>query len=144
LPTISKFRETFGKFIVPKITTSYEMVNYSPSPPPSPEVQFLGLNVGFSHLGLQLFGLTDSLLDNSFEKGQQQDAKSLGDAGTQRGEFWTPHWDTEYKVDIHSIFLITAYSDQVVNNFVDDMEAVFVLPNHRSSIKKVVLLKAGP
>ncbi|KAF8228447.1 Dyp-type peroxidase [Tricholoma matsutake] len=144
ISNVPKFRETFGKFILPKITTSEEVVNRPPPPPPNPEVKFLGVNVGFSYLGLQLFSLNDSLLDDSFEKGQQQDAKSLGDAGTQRGEFWTPNWDPEYKVDIHGIFLITAYNDNVASKFVDDMEAAFALPNRRSSIKKVVLLKGAP
>lgn len=145
ISNVPKFRETFGKFILPKITTSETVVNLNPPlpPPPNPEVTFLGVNVGLSDLGLQLFGLNDSLLDDSFKKGQQQDAKSLGDAGTQRGEFWTPNWDAEYKVDIHGIFIITAYNNNIADKFVDDMEAAFALPNRRSSIKRVVLLKGG-
>lgn len=117
------------------------MVYHPLPPPPNPTSQFLGINVGFSYLGLQIVGLTNSLLDDCFEKGQKQDARSFGDSGTQRGYSWTPNWDAEYKVDIHGIFLITAYNDAVASQFVTDMEAAFALPTHRSSIEKVVLLK---
>jgi len=144
ITNVPKFRQTFGKFIVPKVTTSGQLVKNPPGPPTDPTNQFLGLNVGFSHLGLQFFGLNDDLFDDSFVKGQQQDSKSLGDAGTQRGDFWTPRWDPEYKVDIHGIFLITAYNDARARQFVADMEAAFALAPRRSSIKKVALLKAAP
>ncbi|RDB23891.1 Peroxidase 2 [Hypsizygus marmoreus] len=139
-----RFRKTFGEFIVPKITTSEAMTTNPPPPAPNPEVTFLGVNVGFTHPALQKFGLTESLLDDSFEKGQQQDAKSLGDAGVQRGDFWTPNWDGEYKVNMHGIFLITAYQDAIASQFVTDLEAAFALPSRPSSIKKVVLLKGAP
>ncbi|KAG5652531.1 hypothetical protein H0H81_004688 [Sphagnurus paluster] len=141
---VDRFRATFGQFIVPKITNALDLTTKPPPPPPNPSVQFLGLNVGFSYLGLQMFNLDDDLLDDSFVKGQQQDAKSLGDAGTQRGNFWTPSWDAEYKVDIHGIFLITAYNDAVAAKFVSDMEAAFSITANRKSLKKVVLLKGAP
>ncbi|GLB43330.1 putative peroxidase [Lyophyllum shimeji] len=141
---VEKFREAFGKFIVPKITTAQQLTTNPPPPPPNPSVTFLGVNAGFTYLALQLFGLTDDLLDDSFVKGQQQDSKDLGDAGTARGDFWTPKWDAEYKVDIHGIFLITAYNDAVAAKFVEDMERAFTYTATRMSIKKVVLLKGAP
>ncbi|KAF8074665.1 hypothetical protein FPV67DRAFT_1665418 [Lyophyllum atratum] len=145
ITNLAKFRDTFGMFIVPKITTSHQIASNPQLPPPgTPGVTFLGLNVGFTHLALQMFGMTGNLLDDSFEKGQQQDSKSLGDAGTQRGNFWTPQWDAEYKADIHGIFLITAYEDAIAAKFVADMEKAFSYTASRMSIKKVVLLKATP
>jgi len=141
---INRFRATFGSFIVPKITTALELTTKVMPPPTDKTVTFLGLNVGFTYLGLQMFDLTDDLYDDSFVKGQQQDSKSLGDAGTARGDFWTPRWDAEYKVDIHGIFLITAYTDAIAAKFVTDMEAAFSFTANRRSIKKVVLLKGAP
>ncbi|GLB43345.1 putative peroxidase [Lyophyllum shimeji] len=141
---VEKFREAFGKFIVPKITTAQQLTTSPPPPPPNPSVTFLGVNVGFTYLALQKFGLTDDLLDDSFVKGQQQDSKDLGDAGTSRGDFWTPNWDGEYKVEIDGIFLITAYNDAVAAKFVEDMEKAFTYTATRMSIKKVVLLKGAP
>lgn len=144
MTNVESFRKTFLQFIVPKITTSDDVVNRPPPPAPNPDVQFLGLNVSFSYLGLKLFGLADSLSDDSFEKGQQQDARSLGDAGTLRGDYWTPKWDPEYKTDIHGIFLITAYNESRATTFIEDLEKAFALPPRRSSIKKVVLVHGFP
>lgn len=141
---LPRFRATFGKFIVPRITTADDVINRPPPPPPNPAVQFLGVNVGFSHLALKLFGLTDDLRDDSFEKGQQQDAKSLGDAGTQRGQFWTPNWDPEYKVDLHGIFLITAYNEERATTFIKELETAFATAPRRSSIKKIVVVHGYP
>ncbi|KAF8074656.1 hypothetical protein FPV67DRAFT_1474402 [Lyophyllum atratum] len=142
---VERFRATFGQFIVPKVTTTFQLANAPAFPPPgTPGITFLGLNVGFTHLALQMFDMTGDLLDDSFVKGQQQDSKSLGDAGTQRGDFWTPRWDPEYKVDIHGIFLITAYTDAIAAQFVTDMERAFSYSANRMSIKKVVLFKGAP
>ncbi|KAG5643878.1 hypothetical protein DXG03_009508 [Asterophora parasitica] len=145
---VERFRKTFGEFIVPKITTAQNLAGLGPikppPPAPNPSVQFLGVNVGFTHLALELFDLTGDLHDDSFVKGQQQDSKSLGDAGTQRGDFWTPNWDPEYKTDIHGIFLITAYNDGVASKFVADLEEAFRYTANRMSLKKVVLHKGAP
>ncbi|KAF9462372.1 hypothetical protein BDZ94DRAFT_1261213 [Collybia nuda] len=146
---LQHFRQTFKTFVLPKVTTADKLVNNPPPPvnPKNPEsfkYPFLGVNVGFSYLALPFFGLTESLGDAAFEKGQQQDAKELGDAGTQRGNFWTPKWDGAFKEDIHGIFLITAYNEKVATDFIAELEAAFRVTPNRSSIQNVVVVHGFP
>ncbi|KXN89310.1 Dye-decolorizing peroxidase msp1 [Leucoagaricus sp. SymC.cos] len=142
LPT---FRKVFKEFILAKITTTDELVNRPPPPvnPNKPETfkyPFLGVNVGFSYLGMKLFGLDDSLCDDAYVRGQQQDSKFLGDAGTQRGTFWTPDWDGGFKEVIHGVFIIAAYNEKVATNFIQDLEAKLLVTPNRSCIQKVYIL----
>ncbi|TFK34500.1 hypothetical protein BDQ12DRAFT_689698 [Crucibulum laeve] len=150
ITNLDHFRKVFKEFILPKINTADELVNRPPPPvnpndPKSFEYPFLGVNVGFSNLGLKKFGLAgESLGDDPFVKGQQQDSRFLGDAGTLRGDFWTPDWDAEFKVDIDGIFLIVAYNEKIAQDFIKDMEAKFLYTASRSAIKKIYSLHGFP
>jgi len=143
------FRKVFKEFILPKINTVDEIVNRPPpriipGNPETFEIPFLGINVGFSHLGMKLFGLDDSLCDEAYVRGQQQDSKFLGDPGTQRGAFWTPDWDGPFKEVIHGIFLIVAYNDRVAKAFIQELESKFLITPNRSCIQKVYALHGYP
>jgi hypothetical protein len=143
------FRKVFKEFILPKINTADELVNrppprVNPSQPESFEYPFLGVNVGFSHLGMKLFGLDDGLGDEAYVRGQQQDSKFLGDAGTQRGTFWTPDWDGVFKEVIHGIFLITAYNEKVATTFIQELETKLLITPNRSCVNKVYMLHGFP
>ncbi|KAF8636263.1 hypothetical protein AX16_011033 [Volvariella volvacea WC 439] len=143
------FRKVFKQFILPKINTADDLVNrppprVNPNDPKSFEYPFLGVNIGFSHIGMSLFGLTDGLGDESYVKGQQQDSKTLGDAGTQRGTFWTPNWDGVFKEVIHGIFLITAYNEGVATTFIKELESKLLITPNRSCIDKVYVLHGYP
>ncbi|EAU89604.1 DyP [Coprinopsis cinerea okayama7 len=143
------FRKVMKDFVIPKITTADKLVNDPPPPinprdPNSFKYPWLGVNVGFTHLAMRMFGLSDNLGDIAYEKGQQQDSKELGDAGTQRGNFWTPSWDGAFKEDIHGIFLIVAYNNDVAQKFIDELEAAFKYTPSRSAIHKVVKIHGFP
>lgn len=149
ITNLSFFRKVMKEFIIPKITTADELVNNPPPPvnpadPSSFEYPFLGVNVGFTYLGMQKFGLDDDLCDAAYEKGQQQDSQELGDAGTYRGKFWTPNWDGAFKEDIHGIFNIVAYNEPVAQKFIAEMEAAFKYTENRSAIHKVYVLHGFP
>ena len=143
------FRKVFKEFILSKITTADELVNRPPPPvnptkPESFDFPFLGVNVAFSHLAMKLFGLDDSLGDEAYVRGQQQDSKFLGDAGTQRGTFWTPDWEGAFKEVIHGIFLIVAYNEKVATAFIQELESKLLVTPNRSCIQKVYLLHGFP
>jgi hypothetical protein len=143
------FRRVFKEFILQKINTADEIVNrppprIDPNNPKTFEFPFLGINVGFSHLGMKLFGLDDGLCDDAYVKGQQQDSKSLGDTSTRRGAFWTPDWDGVFKEVIHGIFIIVAYNDRVASNFIQELESKLLITPNRSCIHKVYVLHAYP
>ena len=143
------FRKVFKDFILPNIRTADQLVNgdvpeFNPGKPETFKNHFVCLNVGFSYLGLKLFGLGDGLGDEPFEKGQQYDSRSLGDAGTLRGDFWTPDWDGAFKVDIHGIFLITAYNDEDASAFIKELDKKLLVTPNRPCIKTVYLLHGNP
>lgn len=143
------FRKVFKEFILSKINTADELVNHpppsvNPNKPESFEYPFLGVNVAFSYLGMKLFGLDDSLGDDAYVRGQQQDSKFLGDAGTQRGTFWTPDWDGAFKEVIHGIFLIVAYNEKVATTFIQELESKLLVTPNRSCIQKVYVLHGFP
>ncbi|CAA7270102.1 unnamed protein product [Cyclocybe aegerita] len=143
------FRKVFKEFILSKINTADELVNrppprVNPSDPKSFEYPFLGINVGFSHLGMKLFGLDDDLGDEAYVRGQQQDSKFLGDAGTQRGTFWTPDWDGAFKEVVHGIFLIVAYNEKVATTFIEELDSKLHITPNRSCIHKVYMLHGFP
>ena len=143
------FRKVFKEFILPKITTADELVNRSP-PRPNPnkpetlEYPFLGVNVGFSHTAMKLFGLGDSLGDDAYVRGQQQDSKFLGDAGTQRGALWMPNWDDAFNEAIHGVFLIVAYNEKVATTFIQELESKLHIEPDILCIEKVYVLHGFP
>ena len=149
ITNMTVFRKAMKDVVIPKITTADELVNRAPPPvnprdPKSFEYPFLGVNVGFSHLGMKMFGLDSDLGDAAYVKGQQQDSRELGDAGTLRGNFWTPNWDGPFKEDIHGIFLIVAYNEPVAQKFIQEMEAAFKYTANRSAIHPVIVVHGAP
>lgn len=143
---IDRFKTVLKDFILPKILTSYQMVyDKPPSPRGNLNHPFRGLNVVFSSIGLKLFGLDPAEIgDPAFLRGQLADARSLGDAGHERGEAWSPDWDPEYKANIDGMFIITAYNNDNAESFVQDIEEAFTWAPRRSSIKKVVSVHCYP
>jgi deferrochelatase/peroxidase EfeB len=93
---------------------------------------------------MKLFGLDDGLGDDAYVRGQQQDSKFLGDAGTQRGTFWTPDWDGAFKEVIHGIFIIAAYNEKVATAFIQELDNKLLITPNRSCIQKVYLLHGFP
>ena len=65
-------------------------------------------------------------------------------AGRGRGDAWSPDWDAEYKANIDGMFIITAYTKQNAEDFVQDIEEAFKWSDTRSSIKKVVSVHCHP
>jgi Dyp-type peroxidase family len=67
----------------------------------------IGTNIAFTFLGLKKLGVTESLGDNEFEKGQLSFAKDLGDTGTAdaQGNF-DPDWIPAFKQEIDGVILI--------------------------------------
>jgi hypothetical protein len=103
------------------------------------------LNLSFSSLGLSKLGLTDSLCDESFEKGQLLDAQSLGDSGTETHGRWSPNWDSEFKGVIHGVFSVTARSKKKMEakDLIDKLDQAFVPNRHRASLKKILLFRGS-
>lgn len=143
---IARFKQTFTTFAYSRIVTSERLVNNPPPPAQTnPNDPFLGFNVAFTSIGIARFGLDPAAIgDPAFVRGQQADAKSLGDPGVQRGSAWSPDWDAEYKANIDGIFLITAYNETNAQNFIKELEAAFQWAPTRSSIRKVVVLHGFP
>lgn len=144
---LDNFRRTLKSFIIPKITTSEQLISNGSTIPPSglpkPGTKFIGLNVGFSATGLLKLGLTESLNDEAFHRGQVRDAKDLGDMGTNSGGTFRPDWDSPYLQTIHGIFQITAHDENEATAFVRQIDSAFNSGRSRSSIKQVLLVRAS-
>ncbi|KAJ7467944.1 hypothetical protein FB451DRAFT_1257512 [Mycena latifolia] len=143
---IKHFKRTLRSFALRKIVTSFDLIRYPPPPPQTnKDHPFVGFNIAFTSLGVQLFGLDPAEIgDSAFLRGQMADARSLGDPGTGRGEMWSPDWDAEFKTLIHGIFLITAYNEANALGFIQELEAAFTWAPKRSAIKKVVNFHGYP
>lgn len=141
---VNHFRQAVRKFVVPNIATAHQITttNLPPSGTPKPDVEFLGFSVGFSSAGLIKLGLTDSLRDESFDRGQLADAKSLGDSGVERGGNFNPDWDAQFKGAIHGIFQISAHSEGRAVAFMKKIDEEFSTGKRASSITKIILLRA--
>lgn len=98
----------------------------------------MGLSLGFTSIGLKLFGLNQNLQDEAFDKGQRRDAKDLGDIGTESSGVFHPAWDAEFQNDIHGIFQITAHDDGNANVFLSELEDAFRKDPSTSSIRKIL------
>ncbi|KAF8804925.1 Dyp-type peroxidase [Phlegmacium glaucopus] len=143
---IAKFKEIFRSFALPKIVTSSQLVENPPPPAPdNPNHPFIGFNVGFTSSGLRLFGLDPTIIgDKAFTQGQLVDSQNLGDLGVSEQQSWSPDWDPEYKVDIHGIFLITAFNKPNAQRFIQELERAFTFKYKRSAIKMVANLHGYP
>jgi deferrochelatase/peroxidase EfeB len=139
ITNIPNFRRTLREVVLLLITTAQE-VKSTPD-----KNRLVGLNMSFSAIGLSKLGLTESLHDDSFDKGQLLDAQSLGDSGIERGGHWTPNWDSEFKADIHGVFLVTAHpdTDNEAKQLIKILETSFVPDVRRASLKKILLSRGS-
>jgi Dyp-type peroxidase family len=109
-----------------------------PSGLPKAGTEFIGLNVGFSSIGLAKLGLVESLNDEAFDRGQLRDAKDLGDNGTDKGGSFYPNWDSDFQQVTHGIFQITAHDQNKATAFLQQLDSAFT-----SGLKKVLLCRAS-
>jgi deferrochelatase/peroxidase EfeB len=141
---LEPFRRAVKSFVVPAVTTAEKIISLGPTLPPSglpkPGTNFVGFNVGLSATGLIALGLTESLHDEAFHKGQRRDAKELGDHCSAGG---FPIWDTEFQQDIHGVFQITAHDEDKAQAFLSELESAFRSGRGQSSIKKVLLFRSS-
>ncbi|KAF5380293.1 hypothetical protein D9757_007911 [Collybiopsis confluens] len=138
---ISGFRDTMKSEIIPVISTAkdvFDMLKKKDFPSsglPNTDWEYVGCSVGFSAIGLSKLGLDDYLYDEAFHRGQKQDAKDLGDKGTEsEGDFF-PDWEDKYLEEIHGVFQITAHNDSKGKAFVYQLKQAF---SYSKGIKTVL------
>ncbi|KAF5368239.1 hypothetical protein D9757_011219 [Collybiopsis confluens] len=138
---LSGFRDTMKSEIIPVISTAkdvFDMLKKKEFPSsglPNTDWEYVGCSVGFSSIGLSKLGLNDYLYDEAFHRGQKQDAKDLGDKGTEsEGEF-LPDWEDKYLEEIHGVFQITAHNDSKGKAFAYQLKQAF---SYSKGIKTVL------
>ncbi|KIJ46261.1 hypothetical protein M422DRAFT_165527, partial [Sphaerobolus stellatus SS14] len=141
---LSHFRQVVKEWVLPKITISAQIV-YNTVPPSGlaiPGRKDVGLSLGFTSTGLQRFGLTESLQDDAFQRGQKADSRDLGDDGTDNGGSFGPEWDSEFRTQMDGIFQIVTHDDDVAKAFLVELENAFRIDSSRSSINKILNFRA--
>ncbi|KAK1224168.1 hypothetical protein PQX77_012973 [Marasmius sp. AFHP31] len=129
---VAGFRDALDSKIIPKISTAdkvFDMLKKKEFPPsglPDNKFEYVGCSVGFSSRGLAKLGLTDYLYDEAFQRGQQRDAKDLGDKGkeTPDGTF-EPDWESGFLKEIHGVFQITAHNESKGKAFYQQLKRDF-------------------
>ncbi|KAF8879817.1 hypothetical protein BD779DRAFT_1446702 [Infundibulicybe gibba] len=96
-------------------------------------IRLSGINIAFSHFGLQKLGIDDKSLtvDTAFQSGQRVDAFNLGDDGKGSGNDFNPEWDPAFKQQIHGVILSTADSDETLKGTTAMVEETFHLRSHQ-------------
>ncbi|KAF9002157.1 peroxidase TAP [Cyathus striatus] len=106
-------------------------------------IPLVGVNVAFSHFGLDKIGVDDkNLVDTAFMTGQRIDAgATLGDKGTSSEGNFDPDWDPAFKNEIHGVFIIAGDSHGTVEKKVGEIEKVFGVGAPSPSIKEVARVR---
>ncbi|EJC98275.1 DyP-type peroxidase [Fomitiporia mediterranea MF3/22] len=74
-------------------------------------VKISAINIAFTESGLKKLGVTDDLGDQSFNAGQIESAKDLGDGTTDSSGNFDPGWLDAFKNGVDGIFLFGGDSD---------------------------------
>ncbi|EIM91696.1 DyP-type peroxidase [Stereum hirsutum FP-91666 SS1] len=100
----------------------------------------VGVNIAFSHTGLVTMGITDDIGDKAFTDGQLSDAENLGDKGSTdaHGNFVPSDWLNAFRHPVHGVILLSGPSHASVKAMLRDVEQIFRVGSHHSSIKIVL------
>lgn len=99
----ASFKTHLSKDIHPLITTTTELLDVNTQP-------VTAVNIAFSQSGLTALGVSDSLGDDAFTKGQFSDASNLGDPGTG-------NWESSFAgTSVHGVFLMASDTIDNVND----------------------------
>lgn len=85
-------------------------------------------------------GITDDIGDKAFTDGQLCDAKNLGDKGPEdaHGKFVPSDWLNAFRHPVHGVIILSGPSHASVKAMLRDVEQIFRVGSHHSSIKIVL------
>ena len=134
------FRKVFKEFILSKITTANELVNWPPPrvKPANPKrLSTLSL-VSTPGFPTSQWSFSGSTLAMRRRSGVNNKTPSSSVTLVPNGKHYgPPGWEGVFKEVIHGIFLIVAYSEKVATTFVQEFKNKLLLTPNRSCIQKL-------